>query len=329
MTFLTPTAALVALAAALPAAAWVVGRRRAGTVRRALGLAPPSPARGWRAPAVACALALLGLAAAQPALTHAANVRERSDVQALFVLDTSRSMAASAAPRSPDRLERAVAAAVRMRAAIPGVAAGIATLTDRVLPDLLPVPDVGGFDAVAERAVAIEAPPPSETAVRVTTYSALDEVASGGYFDAHATRRLVVLLTDGESVPVDAGAIAQALSPARGYRFIAVRFWHSTEAVYGADGKPETAYRPDPSGRVILNGLAGALEGRAFEETGVGAASSYLQRLAGTGPSVTSRATTMTRSPLAPYVTALALLLLVLALVPFRPLHRVVESQVT
>ena len=328
MAFLTPIAALLALAALLPLGAWAAGRRRAGTVRRALGLAPPPAARSWRAPAIAGALALLGLAAAQPALTHTSHVRERSDVQALFVIDTSRSMAASATPRSPIRLERAVATAVRMRAAIPDVAAGIATLTDRVLPDLLPVPDVAGFDAVAARAVAIEAPPPSGTSVRATTYTALDQIASGNYFDPHASRRLVVLLSDGESNPIDAGSIAQALSPARGYRFVAVRFWHPNDAVYDTDGKPETAYRPDPLGRIVMDGLAGALGGRAFEESGVGAATSYLRGLAGSGPTTPSRTLAVSRHPLAPYPAALALVLLALALVPFRPLGRVVESGV-
>lgn len=328
MTFLTPLAALVALAAVVPLAAWAAGRRRAAVVRRGLGLAPPETSSLWRGPAAAGAIALLGLAAAQPALTHASHVRERSDVQALFVIDTSRSMAASATPRSPIRLERAVAAAVRMRAAIPDVAAGIATLTDRVLPDLLPVPDVAGFDAVAEHAVAIETPPPAETAVRATTYSALDEIASGNYFDPHASRRLVVLLTDGESNPIDPGSLAKALSAARGYRFVAVRFWHADEAVYDADGRRESAYRPDPLGRVVLDGLASTLGGRAFEESDAGAATSYLRGLAGSGPTTPSRTTTVSHRPLAVYPAALALILLVLALVPFPALGRAVESEV-
>ncbi|MDE3025026.1 MAG: hypothetical protein KGI93_05585 [Acidobacteriota bacterium] len=297
-------------------------------VRRALELPRPSVARSWRALAVAGAIALLGLAAAQPALTRASNIRERSDAEALFVIDTSRSMAASATPRSPIRLERAVAAAIRMRAAIPDVPGGLATLTDRVLPDLLPVPDVAGFDAVAARAVAVEAPPPSETAVRATTYTALDEIASDNYFDPQARLRLVVLLTDGETNPVDAGSIAQALSPARGYRFVAVRFWHSGEAVYGAGGKPESAYQPDPVGRIVLDGLARALGGRMFEEGDLGAAIAYLREAAGHGPTRASRAVTVSRRPLAPYPAGIALVLLALALVPTRLFGRPVDSGV-
>ena len=149
MTFLTPLGALAALAALLPLGAAVHGRTRVTAVARRLGLDPPRRwSLGARTAAAAAAIALLGLAAAQPALTDQTLVRERTDVAALFVLDTSRSMAASLTPTSPTRLARAITAAVQLRAAIPEVPAGVATFTDRVLPDLLPVADVAGFDAV-------------------------------------------------------------------------------------------------------------------------------------------------------------------------------------
>jgi hypothetical protein len=328
MTFLTPLAALVALGALLPLAGWAAGRRRANAVRRSLRLSPPAGRRTARPLAAAGAIVALGLAAAQPALTHTGHVRERTGVQALFVVDVSRSMAASATPTSPTRLDRAVAAAVRLRAAISDVPSGVATLTDRVLPDLLPVPDTASFDAVVTQAIAIESPPPAATDIRATTFSALQDVAAGDYFAPKTTRRLVILLTDGESNPVDTGPIAQALAPERGYRFLAVRFEAGDEAVYDADGKPETAYRPDPLGRVVLDGVAGALGGRAFDETQLGDATSYLRRAAGSGPTTAEPAATPTRTTLAPYLAAVALLLLVLALTPFREVRRAVQSTV-
>ncbi len=136
-----------------------------------------------------------------------------------------------------------------------------------MLPDLLPVAEIGSFDGVARRAVAIESPPPRDSSVRATTYSALADIASGNYFDPGASRRIVVLLTDGESRPVDAGQIARALPAAKGYRFVAIRFWNSREAVFGSGGKPEAGYRPDPSGRAVLDGVAAADGGRAFSES--------------------------------------------------------------
>jgi hypothetical protein len=328
MTFLTPLAALAALASVLPLTAWAVGQRHAVAVGRTLGLSPPRPRQAVRAWTAAAAIVVLGLAAAQPALTHNPSARVRTNAAAIFVFDTSRSMAASTTPTGRTRLDRAVAAAQRLRAAIADVPAGVATLTDRVLPDLIPVADVASFDAVAGRGVGIESPPPAGTDIRATTYSALGDIASGGYFPAKTTTRLVVLLTDGESNPVDTTEIARALSPARGYRFIAIRFWRSDEMVYKSTGKPETAYRPDPLGRVVLGDVASALGGRAFEEGSVAAAASYLRESAGSGPTTAAPAATPTRTPLAPYLALLSLLLLALSLVPRQEVRGVLQSVV-
>jgi hypothetical protein len=320
MTFLTPLAALVAFAALLPVAAWVTGRRRADAVGRSLALPPPKGRGAIRASAGGGAIVVLALAAAQPALTHTTRVRERTDAQALFVLDTSRSMAASSTPRSATRLDRAVAAAVRLRAAIPDLPSGVATLTDRVLPDLLPVADQSSFDLVARRGVAIESPPPAGSDVRATSFDALSDVASGNYFIPKATRRLVVLLTDGESNPVSTGELARSLG--KGYRFVAVRLWASGESVYDRNGKAESAYRPDPQGKAVLSGLADALGGRAFDESQLGAAASYLRRAAGSGPTAATATSTPTQTPLAPYLAGVALVLLAVALglrLPARP----------
>src|SRR5262245_2447768 len=146
MTLLTPTAGLAALAALAVRGSYVVGHRRREAGPRGLGLPPLVRRSSIVQPALVVAgIALLGLAAAQPALTRAAHVRVQRDVQAIFVIDTSRSMAASSRAGAKTRLDRAVAAAVRLRAAIPGVESGISTLTDRVLPDLLPVADPHGL----------------------------------------------------------------------------------------------------------------------------------------------------------------------------------------
>ena len=316
MTFLTPLGALAALAALLPLGAAVHGRARASGVARRLGLDPP---RRWllgaRTVAGSAAIALLGLAAAQPALTDERFVRERTDVAALFVLDTSRSMAASLTPTSPTRLARAITAAVQLRAAIPEVPAGVATFTDRVLPDLLPVADVASFDAVVRRAVTIEDPPPSMPAVRATGYANLDEIATGNYFAQGVRRRVIVLLTDGESNPFDPGPLADQLGVNHGYRFLALRFWNQSEEVFDADGRPEPAYHPDPTGRVLLAVLAGALGGRAFEEGEIQGAASYLRQAVGRGPTGRARRVLGQRA-LAPYIAGLALALMVIVALP-------------
>lgn len=315
MTFLTPLCGFVALLAVLPLGAAAFAHRRTETVRRSLRLAPPERRAELLPPSLAAAgIVLLGLAAAQPALTRSSSPRVRRDVQALFVLDTSRSMAASSSPTAPTRLDRAAAAAVRLRAAIPQVESGVLTLTDRVLPDLLPVADIQGFDGVVQRAVRIESPPPRASAVRATSYGALADIASGNDFAPKATRRIVVLLTDGESNPVQRGDLAAKLAAGRGYRFLSIRFWHGNESVYGAENKAEAAYRPDPSGRTTLRDLAAALGGRSFEESDVQGAAAYLRGLAGTGPSVRVAGTNRSRFALAPYVALPALVAILVAL---------------
>jgi len=316
MSFLTPLGALAALAALLPLAAAVHGRVRSAAAARRLGLEPPSRwSAGLRTAAVAAAVALLGLAAAQPVLSDETLVSTRNDVAVLFVLDTSRSMAASLTPTSPTRLARAIESAVRLRAAIPEVPSGVATFTDRVLPDLLPVPDVAGFDAVVERAVTIEDPPPITNAAVATNYAALDNIATGNYFGPRVRRRVIVLLTDGESNPFDPGLLAHQLGIHAGYRFLAIRFWNRNEAVFDADGRPEPGYHPDPTGRVLLAQLAAALGGRSFEESQTSAAASYLRQVVGHGSSGRARQV-LGQHALAPYLAGLALALLLIGVVP-------------
>jgi hypothetical protein len=305
MTFLTPLGALVALGGLLPLAAALAARTRTEAVRRRLALPAPARRVPLRPLLAVVAIGLLGAAAAQPAVTSATRPRSRNDAQALFVLDISRSMAASQSPRSATRFDRAAAAAVALRNAIPDVPSGILTLTDRVLPDLLPVADRSGFDAVVTKAVRIESPPPQRTAARATTYDALTQIAAGNVFAPGIRTKIVVLLTDGESDPVQTSEVARALA---GDRFLALRFWHTGEAVYGPDGSPEAAYRPDPNGAATLHDLATALGGRSFDEAALRPAEGDLRALAGRGPTTPGPATERRRTPLAPYLALAALL---------------------
>src|SRR5205814_1732724 len=97
LAFLSPLVALVAVGVVLPLAALAVAERRARRARALLGLAPPSLARR-AAPVAALALVagLVGLAATQPVIRTVREQRVRTDAQAVFVVDTSRSMLASA-----------------------------------------------------------------------------------------------------------------------------------------------------------------------------------------------------------------------------------------
>ena len=311
--FLTPAVALVSVAALLPLAAARRGAVHTRRARSTLGLAPP-PRRvdAIAYVALSAIVVLLGLAAAQPALSRTSAQQVRSDAQVLFVLDVSQSMDAAARPGSPTRLERARTAARRLRTSIPQVEAGVATLTDRVLPDLMPVADAASFDSTLERSVRIEEPPPRETAVRATSFAALEDVPAGNYFLPSAKRRVLVLLTDGETQPIDESRVARALAEGAGTSLMTVRFWKADESIYGATGKIDTAYRPDPTGALALDTLASATRGRAFEERDVGAADSYLREVLGSGPTRLAAVRQRDDILLAPFLAALALIPLAL-----------------
>jgi hypothetical protein len=310
LTFLTPAGAIVGLAVLLPLVALAVGARRVHGVRTALGLRRPRTGTDVaRLAALVVAFALLALAGTQPALSHETSQRVRRDAQALFVVDTSRSMAASSGAAGATRLARATAAAAKLRGSIPEVESGIATLTDRVLPNLFPVADIPSFDATLQRSIGIERPPPRSAAVRATTYSALSEIPAAGFFDRAATRRVVVLLTDGESGPFDPGAVATALRPTK---LVVVRFWRASESIVG-----DSAYRPDPASSAALGALAAAAGGRVFAEGDLGSAGAAIRTSIGNGPTVRVAARTRRQTALAPFAVIAALV--PLALLPRTP----------
>jgi hypothetical protein len=308
LVFLSPLAALVAVAVLLPLAAFVLAERRLAVVRRVLTLQPPRGGVDVAALALLAAVVLLlALAAAQPALSKTQTQRVRTDAEALFVLDISQSMAAAAGPHGSKRLERASSAAIRLRSSLAAVPSGVATLTDRVLPNLLPVPDAAAFDATVRQTVAINQPPPRELNVRATNFAALAGIPQSGYFVPSAKHRAVVLLTDGESGFFDPASVGRALGTNPRTNLLTVQFWRRNESIYTASGRPDPNYRPDPAAKTQLAALAGASGGRDFTEGQLGQAAASLRAMLGSGPKRTI-GTTRTTHSLAPFVALLALL---------------------
>src|SRR5207249_11550657 len=118
--------------------------------------------------------ALVAVAAAQPVVVRERMVQERADAQAFFVLDTSLSMRAAAGPGAPTRLARAKRLAMRLERTLGDVPVGIASMTDRSLPNLMPTTDQTLFDRTVEQAIAVNQPPPSQTYPdRATTFDPL------------------------------------------------------------------------------------------------------------------------------------------------------------
>ncbi len=220
-------------------------------------------------------------------------------------------MLASQSPGSPTRLARAKKDALAIRDAIPQVPAGIATLTDRVLPNLFPNPDRNVFAQTLDQAVTIETPPPVSSNVLATSLGGLGALGNQNFFGRSTKRRVVVVLTDGESANFDPGAVANDLG---GVRLVIVHVWSPTESVF-AGNVPEQGYHIHPESVTAINSLVQATGGggHAFGEGSIAGAAHAVQAAVGNGPTIVQGRTERTRT-LAPYVALLALLPLLLVL---------------
>jgi hypothetical protein len=285
MTLLAPGGLLLALGILPVLAALLAGERRAGRARSLLGLR--APGRGWTVVSIAAvctAGALLALAVSRPVVNESHNRYLRADAEAFFAIDTSRSMLAARSPTSVDRLDRARRAAERLRKAIPDVPAGVASFTDRLLPNLFPTSDPGAFDATVERAVGVDRPPPGGSALTVTTFDALAAVTRDAYYTPARKRLLLVVLSDAESSDFDAQRLRETLGR-EGIRIVLVRIGSSRERVFGREGLPEADYRPEPT-RQTVSQFVQATGASAFGEGGLDAAAARLRADAGSGTRV-------------------------------------------
>lgn len=287
VTFLSPNDGLLAVAVVLPLGALVLAELRSRRLRRALGLRRPGLAAVLSpALAVSALAALVGLAAAQPLLHRTAMRYARTDAEAFFIFDTSRSMLAASSPGGPTRFARARRAGLRLRAALPDVPVGIASLTDRLLPHLFPTLDQGDFERTLERAVGVERPPPELVQARATTLYPLAWLSTQNYFSPTATHRLAVVFTDGETTTISEPDLVRALGAEPPIKLVFVRFWLADERVFRRDGRPERGYRVDPSSGAYLSGLAAHLRARVFSEDELGAATRAARAAIGQGPRV-------------------------------------------
>jgi len=221
---LSPFGALFVLAAALPLAAFAWVERRSSVLRSALGLDDP----GWRPklPVVVSVVAipvLLAVALAQPVIRYTGVHRVRTDAEAFYVFDVSRSMSASRSPESPERFDQALAVAERAHQQLANIPSGIATLTDRVVPSLFPTGNDEVFTASLEDALTIGQPPPRGYDDVGTLFEAVDTLASGTFFSPAAKHRVAIVLTDGESRPFDPALLREALAAGPNVDFVVMR----------------------------------------------------------------------------------------------------------
>lgn len=304
---LTPLGLLVAIAGVLPVIAFLLTRRSAQRVREVLHIESP----GGRSPfatgaAIVLLTALLAVAAAQPVLRHSADRKVRTDAEAFYVFDTSRSMLAARGPTAPTRIGRAQRMAIRLRTELQEVPSGIASLTDRVLPDLFPTSDDEVFTATVEQSVGVDRPPPRSVDEVTTLFAAFDTMAGDNFFDPGIPKRLVIFFTDGESASYDTTELARILRTGKRMRFVVVRFGGPSEQVYH-EGKPVAAYRPVPNTDRIVEEFARTVKATAvLGESDYSGVVEAARRSLGSGPEEES-GTTLKVVPLGRWFLLLAL----------------------
>lgn len=299
VSFLTPLDALFVLAAALPVAALLASERRAAQVRRLLGAVDRRRALVPAVAAIVLLPALVAVAAAQPVVVRDRMVSERADAQAYVLFDTSLSMDASAAPGGPTRLARAKELALKIQHALSDVPMGVATMTDRSLPNLLPTTDPTLFARTVTQAVAVDEPPPSQVYPnRATSFAALVPLTESHFYSPDAQKRLLIVLTDGEYTKIPP---LLALTLRQRPPTVFVHVWEPGERIFRSHGRPDPKYVSDPGSGNALDQFASTTGGdKAFEEHDVGAVVHAARDVVGHAKARTHIAA-YARIPLAPW----------------------------
>jgi len=313
LSFLSPYAAVAGLVGGLALLALRAARRRAARVESSLRLDPPPRSTVFLDLGLIVAVALLlALAAAQPVVSATASTKGRDAAEMIVVVDITRSMLARRAPTEPTRLERAQQVGKELRAGLPDVRVGVASLTDRILPHLFPTLSANAFTATIDRAIGIERPPPDRRANRATSIGAIEDLGRANFFDQGSTRRLAVVITDGETVPVEFGRLSSRLEEGQ-VKTLFVHVWREDEAIFENDGTRNSLYKPDVTAPRDLRRIAGALGGAVFAEAEVPDLIETAQAQLGTGPLVGQARELKTRE-LAPYLVAFSAFPLLLLL---------------
>jgi hypothetical protein len=282
--FLTPLGALFVVAALVPLGVFRSRERRGRRIRATLGLGEPSRRSQLTFVfALGAVCSLVAAAAAQPVVATTRELRERTDAQVFVVLDSSRSMLASAEPGAPTRFDRAREIARGLAQQLPEVPVGLASMTDRLLPHLFPTTDRRVVSETLGRSMAVESPPASSFyTTQATALDALASVRGLNYFPRAVTKRVLVVLTDGETRPVEED-LAGAFGRAPKIETVFVHVWGPEERIY-LTGVAELGYKPDTESRAALGRVASLVDGRVLSETEAGDLDAAVVALLGSGP---------------------------------------------
>lgn len=289
VSFLTPLGGLFALAAAAPLAALAVMERRTGRLRRLFSLAAPRQ-RDLVTSAVALGLlpALVAVAATQPVVIHKQALSERVDSQVFVIFDTSLSMSARSGRHSLTRLGRAKQEVKALVTQLGDIPVGIATMTDRVLPTLLPTTNTGLVVRTVNEAVAIDEPPPTLLyRGRATTLAALVPLQRDHLFAPSVKHPILVVFTDGEEQAPPPFSSYDTIAQQVGIPPLFVHVWAPTDRVY-IHGRVDPKYQPDPTSGRVLAQFAEQTHGKVIPEGDVRGLLDAIRGEAGSHPATTT-----------------------------------------
>lgn len=242
--------------------------RRSRVLRRLFSLREPRQRElGTTAAALVALPALLAVAVAQPVVVHRQLVTQRSDAEIFVVFDTSLSMSARNGPQAPTRLDRAKQELERILPQLGDIPVGLATMTDRVLPNLMPTTDDGLVEQTIHQSIGINEPPPSRLyRDQATNLNALFPIPRFRLFSQSAKNHsILVVFTDGESPPLQPG-VGSILAHQLTVPPLFVHTWAPTERVYRLD-RIDARYHPDSDSDFVLQQFAAATRGKVFAET--------------------------------------------------------------
>jgi hypothetical protein len=286
LTFLTPIGAVAAVAVVIPLVALALHERRLRRLRETLRLEQPSfRARLPSLLALASIPLLIALALTQPVLRSTRPQLVRTDAQAFYVFDISRSMLASSGPHGTTRIVRATDDALRMRTTLGEIPSGVASMTDRVLPIVFPTDDQEVYAAALAESVRIESPPPRGFERIGTLFESLDAFGGDNFFSPDMRHRVVVVFTDGESRPAYVPTIREALAGKPRTDFVIVRISRPGERIWHGVAA-DRAYRTDPYAPAMIAQILRVTHGQAFNEGQLSQATAAVRRDLGSGPVV-------------------------------------------
>jgi hypothetical protein len=139
----------------------------------------------------------------------------------------------------------------------------------------------------------------------VTALGALTALATNNFYGARAERKLAIVITDGETLPVDLGTLRARMLRAR-LRPVFVRLWSPDDRIY-VRGAVEQGYRPDPASAGDLRSIALEVEGTVYDERELDKAADSARSVLGDGPSG-SQGRELRSVELAPHAAAAAFL---------------------